>query len=187
MGRKITIDSATLMNKALELVEAHFLFGLSPEQIDVVVHPQSIVHGMVEFVDGSVVAQMGKPDMRLPIQYALCYPERRRPAFAPLDVRDFAMLTFEAPDRERFPALSLGEEAARLGGTAGAVLNAANEVAVEAFLGREIPFTALLPVVEETLAAHTPCPLADLDAALVWDEWGRARARQALAGRRLRA
>ena len=178
MGRKITIDSATLMNKALELVEAHFLFGLSPEQIDVVVHPQSIVHGMVEFVDGSVVAQMGKPDMRLPIQYALCYPERRRPAFAPLDVRDFAMLTFEAPDRERFPALSLGEEAARLGGTAGAVLNAANEVAVERFLGGEIAFPAIAETAGAVLRRTPIRPDPDLDDIYAADRAAREEARK---------
>jgi 1-deoxy-D-xylulose-5-phosphate reductoisomerase len=178
MGRKITIDSATLMNKALELVEAHWLFGLSPEQIDVVVHPQSIVHGMVEFVDGSVVAQMGKPDMRLPIQYALCYPERRRPALAPLDVRDFALLTFEAPDRERFPALSLGEEAVRLGGTAGAVLNAANEVAVERFLGGEIAFPAIAETARAVLRRAPIRPDPDLDDIYAADRAAREDARK---------
>lgn len=177
MGRKITIDSATLMNKALELVEAHFLFGLSPEQIDVVVHPQSIVHGMVEFVDGSVVAQMGKPDMRLPIQYALCYPERRRPALAPLDVRDFASLTFEPPDRARFPALSLGEEAVRLGGTAGAVLNAANEVAVGRFLAGKIAFPAIAEVARAVLRNATLRPDPDLDEIHAADRAAREDAR----------
>ncbi|MHC4819456.1 MAG: 1-deoxy-D-xylulose-5-phosphate reductoisomerase, partial [Planctomycetota bacterium] len=116
MGRKITVDSATLMNKALELVEAHWLFDLELGQLEVVVHPQSIVHSMVEFVDGSVIGQMGRPDMRVPIQYALTYPERRGPSFSRFDVRDFANLTFESPDRERFAALDLGEEAVRRGG-----------------------------------------------------------------------
>jgi 1-deoxy-D-xylulose-5-phosphate reductoisomerase len=163
MGRKITIDSATLMNKALEILEAHGLFGLAPGQIDVVVHPQSIVHGMVEFVDGSVVAQMGKPDMRLPIRYALSCPERSGPAFASFDVRDFASLTFEAPDRTRFPALALGEEAVRLGGTAGAVLNAANEVAVERFLAGEIPFPGIWRTVEWVLSRARISSDPDLD------------------------
>ncbi|HEX5136828.1 MAG TPA: 1-deoxy-D-xylulose-5-phosphate reductoisomerase [Planctomycetota bacterium] len=168
MGRKISIDSATLMNKALELIEAHALFGLAPEEIEVVVHPQSIVHGMVEFVDGSVVAQMGKPDMRLPIQYALSWPERRGPSFARFDVRDFASLTFEAPDRVRFPALDLGERAVRAGGTAGAVLNAANEVAVERFLEGEIRFPDIWRTAEAVLsrARIVPDPeLQDIHAA----------------------
>jgi 1-deoxy-D-xylulose-5-phosphate reductoisomerase len=151
MGRKITIDSATMMNKALEIVEARWLFGLRPDQIEVVVHPQSLVHSMVEFVDGSVVAQMGRPDMRLPIQYAITYPERRGPGFVQFDIADYANLTFEAPDRTRFPAIELGEKAARAGGTAGAVLNAANEVAVERFLKREIPFPAIAETVGQVL------------------------------------
>ncbi len=163
MGKKITIDSATLMNKALELVEAHFLFGLPPERIEVLVHPQSIVHGMVEFVDGSVVAQMGRPDMRLPIRYALCYPERRGPAFEPLDVKDLASLTFEPPDRARFPALSLGEDAVRMGGTAGAVLNGANEVAVGRFLAGEIAFPAIAETVGAVLRRTPIRPDPDLD------------------------
>jgi 1-deoxy-D-xylulose-5-phosphate reductoisomerase len=163
MGRKITIDSATLMNKALELVEAHWLFDVGPEQLDVVIHPQSIVHSMVEFVDGSVVGQMGRPDMRLPIQYALTYPERRAPAFASFDVRDFASLTFEPPDRARFPALDLGTEAVRRGGTAGAVLSGANEVAVDRFLKGEIPFPAIADTVAAVLARAPVRPDPDLD------------------------
>jgi 1-deoxy-D-xylulose-5-phosphate reductoisomerase len=178
MGKKITIDSATLMNKALELVEAHWLFGLAPEQIEVVVHPQSIVHGMVEFVDGSVVAQMGKPDMRLPIRYAISWPERRGPAFAPFDVRDFASLTFEAPDRERFPALALGEEAVRLGGTAGAVLNAANEVAVGRFLAGEIPFPAIAGTAAAVLRRAPVVPDPDLDDIRAADRAAREDARK---------
>jgi len=151
MGRKITIDSATLMNKALELVEARWLFGLEPAQLDVVVHPQSVVHSLVEFVDGSLVAQMGRPDMRLPIQYALTWPERRGPSFVRFDVKDFRQLNFEEPDRDRFPALSLGEAAVRRGGTAGAVLNAANEVAVERFLAGTIRFPAIAECVASVL------------------------------------
>jgi 1-deoxy-D-xylulose-5-phosphate reductoisomerase len=144
MGRKISIDSATLMNKALELV-------------------QSIVHSMVEFVDGSVIGQMGRPDMRVPIQYALTYPERRGPSFTRFDVRDFAQLTFESPDRERFLALDLAEEAVRRGGTAGAILNAANEVAVERFLNREIPFPAIAGTVRTVLERSAIQPDPDLD------------------------
>lgn len=149
MGPKITVDSATLMNKALELVEARWLFDTPAEKLAVVVHPQSIVHSMVEFVDGSIVSQMGRPDMRVPIQYALTWPRRRGPSFVEFRVEDFARLTFEPPDRDRFPALELGERAARLGGTAGAVLNAANEVAVARFLAGAIPF----PAIAETVAA----------------------------------
>jgi 1-deoxy-D-xylulose-5-phosphate reductoisomerase len=141
MGPKITIDSATLMNKALEIIEARWLFGVEPSQIDVWIHPQSVVHSMVEFVDGSVVAQLGLPDMRLPIQYALTYPERVAVARAHLGAADMSSLTFEAPDTERFPALELGWRAAREGGTAGAALNAANEVAAEAFLEGTCSFT----------------------------------------------
>jgi len=180
MGRKITIDSATLMNKGLELIEAHWIFGLGPDELDVVVHPQSIVHGMVEFLDGSIVAQMGKPDMRLPIQYALSYPERSGPAFTAFDVRDFASLTFEEPDRERFPALALGEEAVRLGGTAGAVLNAANEVAVERFLGGEIPFPAIADTVAAVLSRATVEPDPDLDDIYAADRAAREDARLCL-------
>jgi len=149
MGPKITVDSATLMNKALEVVEARWLFGLPADRIEVVVHPQSVVHSLVEFVDGSVIAQMGRPDMRVPIQVALTWPRRRGPAFTRFRLEDFARLTFEAPDRSRFPALALGERAARLGGTAGATLNAANEVAVDRFLKGEIPF----PAIAETVGA----------------------------------
>lgn len=143
MGPRITVDSATLLNKALEVVEARWLFGVPADRIEVVVHPQSVVHSMVEFVDGSVVAQMGPPDMRTPIRYALGFPDRlpaERPRF---DVRDYAQLTFLAPDRERFPGLDLGFAAARRGGTAGAALNAADEVAVAAFLAGDLPFDAI--------------------------------------------
>ncbi|MHC4548129.1 MAG: 1-deoxy-D-xylulose-5-phosphate reductoisomerase [Planctomycetota bacterium] len=163
MGRKISVDSATLMNKALELFEARWLFDLDPAQLQVVVHPQSIVHSMVEFVDGSVVAQMGRPDMRVPIQYALTYPERRGPSFVRFDVQDFAQLTFEEPDRARFPALAIGEEAVRRGGTAGAIVNAANEVAVDRFLNGEIPFPAIAGTVRSVLEDATIQPDPDLD------------------------
>ncbi|MBX3413071.1 MAG: 1-deoxy-D-xylulose-5-phosphate reductoisomerase [Pirellulales bacterium] len=173
MGPKITIDSATMMNKALEIVEARWLFDLRPEQIEVVVHPQSIVHSFVEFVDGSLVAQLGQPDMRLPIQYALTYP-RRRPGVAPrLDLRSAMSLEFEPPDFDRFPALALGLEVARVGGTAGAVLNAANEAAVAGFLAGELGFTEIVPACRSVLEQHTfdPAPsLADLERL---DRWAR--------------
>jgi len=151
MGNKISIDSATMMNKALEVIEARWLFDLDPEKIEVAVHPQSVVHSMVEFVDGSIVAQMGRPDMRLPIQYALTYPERRGPGYSTFSLEDFRSLTFEAPDRDRFPALAIGERAARLGGTAGAIVNAANEVAVQQFLDGAIPFPAIAETVARVL------------------------------------
>src|SRR5262249_7804361 len=134
MGRKITVDSATMMNKALEIIEARWLFNLAPEQIDVVVHPQSIVHSFVEFCDGSVLAQMSPPDMKLPIQYALTFPDRWDCPSQKLDLSAAMKLEFEPPDLDRFPALALGYEVARTGGTTGAVLNAANEAAVAGFL-----------------------------------------------------
>ena len=143
MGSKITIDSATLMNKGLELIEAHWLFGLPAERIEVIVHPQSIIHSMVEFVDGSVKAQLGIPDMKLPIQYALTYPERPPSTFQRVDFASLALLTFQNPDMERFPCLSLAFRAMREGGTTPAVLNAANETAVQLFLEGRIGFTAI--------------------------------------------
>jgi 1-deoxy-D-xylulose-5-phosphate reductoisomerase len=168
MGPKITVDSATLMNKTLELIEAHWLFDLAPEQLAVAIHPQSVVHSLVEFQDGSILAQMGRPDMRLPIQFALTYPERRGPSFTEFDIKDFASLTFEEPDPERFPALALAERVIRLGGTAGTVLNAANEVAVERFLKGELAFPAIAETVADVLerAAIQPDPeLTDIYAA----------------------
>jgi 1-deoxy-D-xylulose-5-phosphate reductoisomerase len=143
MGSKITIDSATLMNKGLEVIEAHWLFGLPAERIEVIVHPQSIIHSMVEFVDGSVKAQLGIPDMKLPIQYALTYPERPPSAFQRVDFAALGRLTFQGPDLERFPCLSLAFRAMREGGTTPAVLNAANETAVQLFLEGRIGFTAI--------------------------------------------
>jgi len=163
MGPRITVDSATLMNKSLEFIEAHWLFGLPPEQIGICVHPQSIVHGMVEFVDGSVVAQMGPPDMRVPIQVALTWPRRSGPAFAGFSVERFARLTFEEPDAERFPAVRFGERAVRLGGTAGAVLNAANEIAVDRFLRGELPFPAIAGVVGTVLEGASLVAEPDLE------------------------
>ena len=143
MGPKISVDSATLMNKGLEVIEAHFLFNMAPERIDVVVHPQSIIHSLVEYVDGSVLAQLGNPDMRTPIAHAMAYPERIDSGVAPLDLFQVARLDFEAPDLERFPCLGLAYRALREGGRSPAVLNAANEVAVEAFLAGKIGFTAI--------------------------------------------
>ncbi len=138
MGPKITIDSATLMNKALEVIEARWLFDLEPEQVEVVIHPESVVHSMVEFVDGSVIAQLSPPDMRLPIQYALTYPDRVTAPCPRLDLKHAFSLHFEPPDEETFPSLALGFEVMRRGGTSGAVLNAANEAAVARFMRGEI-------------------------------------------------
>jgi 1-deoxy-D-xylulose-5-phosphate reductoisomerase len=154
MGNKITIDSATMFNKALELIEACWLFDLPPEKVEVVVHPESVVHSMVEFVDGSVIAQLSPPDMRTPIQYALTYPERRDGQARRLNIKDAFALHFEPPDPARFPALRLAYDVARLGGTAGAVLNAANEAAVAAFSAGEVPFGEISRLVELTIDRH---------------------------------
>ena len=154
MGRKITIDSATLMNKALEVIEARWLFDVEADRIEVLIHPESIVHSLVEFVDGSTVAQLGLPDMRVPIQYALTYPERCDGACERLDLAEVGGLTFERPDLERFGALTLGFEVARKGGTSGAALSAANEVAVEAFLEGKMRFTDITRIAGKVLAAH---------------------------------
>ncbi len=163
MGPKVTIDSATLMNKGLELIEACRLFGLPPSQVDVVIHPQSIVHSMVEFTDGSVLAQLGQPDMRLPIQYALTYPRRRPGTLPPFDFTKLHTLEFIPPDHERFPALRLARQAMAAGGTMTAVYNAANEVAVQAFCNGTVAFTDIPAVVERTLQAHAPLPADRLE------------------------
>ncbi len=152
MGRKISVDSASLMNKGLEFIEACWLFDLQPEAVDVVVHPQSIVHSMVQYSDGSVLAQMGNPDMRTPIAYGLGWPQRIEAGVAPLDLVATARLDFEAPDEGRFPCLRLARESVAAGGTAMAACNAANEVAVDAFLSENIPFTAIATVIEHTLS-----------------------------------
>jgi len=173
MGPKITIDSATLMNKALEVIEARWLFDLSPEQIEVVIHPESVIHSFVEFTDGSVLAQLSPPDMRLPIQYALTYPERVAGPARRLSWADLGTWNFEQPDLETFPALQLGYEVARRGGTCGAVLNAANEEAVSRFLAGELPFLDIPRVCKDVLANHhysARPALADLAAA---DRWAR--------------
>jgi 1-deoxy-D-xylulose-5-phosphate reductoisomerase len=175
MGRKITVDSATLMNKGLEVIEAHWLFGVRAEQIEVVVHPQSIVHSMVEFVDGSVIAQMGIPDMRIPIAYALNYPERLPNPLPRLNFAQIGALTFEPPDLQRFPCLRLGFEAIKAGGTVPAVLNAANETSVEAFLNERIRFIDIPAIIEETLHCHAAHSLrdGDIEVILEADRWAR--------------
>ena len=154
MGPKITIDSATQMNKALEIVEARWLFDLSADQIEVVIHPESIVHSLVEFCDGSVIAQLSPPDMRLPIQYALTYPDRLESPAQRLDLHHLGQLNFEEPDFERFPALRLGFDVAQKGGTAGSVLNAANEAAVQAFRDGRIAFVQIAELTESCLQEH---------------------------------
>jgi 1-deoxy-D-xylulose-5-phosphate reductoisomerase len=178
MGPKITIDSSTLMNKGLEVIEAHWLFGLAAERIDVVIHPQSIVHSMVEYVDGSVLAQMAVPDMTIPIGYALAYPGRLPLGhLQPLDLPAAGALTFAAPDRARFPCLDLAYAALRAGGTMPAVLNAANEVAVERFLAGAIPYPAIATVVAAVMDAHGGARASDLEALLAADRWAREAAR----------
>jgi 1-deoxy-D-xylulose-5-phosphate reductoisomerase len=185
MGPKVTIDSATLMNKGLEVVEARWLFDLDVSQISVVVHPQSIIHSLVEYVDGSVLAQMGIPDMRVPIAYALSHPERLPLDLRPLDLVAMQTLTFLDPDVARFPCLSLAFAACRAGGTMPAVLNAANEVAVEAFLAGRIPFLAIARVVEESLERHRPdLAPAGAEVILEADRWARAEAESVIGGLR---
>ncbi|MCX7923901.1 MAG: 1-deoxy-D-xylulose-5-phosphate reductoisomerase [Clostridia bacterium] len=173
MGSKITIDSATLMNKGLEVIEAKWLFGLEVEQIQVIVHPQSIIHSMVEYVDGSVIAQLGSPDMRIPIQFALTYPERSSNKFSKLDLLQSNNLTFEEPDYETFRSLRLAFDALKVGGTMPAVLNAANEVAVSLFLNKRIGFMDIPRIIEKVMDRHsvniTPC----LDDIIEVDKWSR--------------
>ena len=176
MGRKITIDSATLMNKALEIIEARWLFGLAPEHIRVLVHPQSIIHGMVELVDGSLLAHMGTPDMRMPIQYALNYPDRVAGPCERLDLARVGKLEFREPDLDCFPALKLGYEVARTGGTSGAVLSAANEAAVEQFLAGKIRFTQIVSVVEKVLARHNVVAQPGFEDVMAADKWAREEA-----------
>jgi 1-deoxy-D-xylulose-5-phosphate reductoisomerase len=173
MGPKVTIDSATMMNKALEIVEARWLFDLRPEQIDVVIHPESIIHSLVEFCDGSLVAQLGTPDMRTPIQYALTYPKRRRCPSTRLDLTELCQLNLHPPDTERFPALRLGKEVARSGGTAGAVLNAANEAAVEMFREGLIHFRDIARYTEQALRQHEFRDSPGLEELLRADRWAR--------------
>ena len=173
MGKKITIDSATLMNKALEIIEARWLFDMPPEKIGVVIHPQSVVHSMVEFVDGSVIAQLGLPDMRLPIQWAIDYPERFPGPARKLDWSESLSLEFSPPDFERFPALQLGLEVAEQAGTSGAVVSAANEVAVEAFLQERLPFHQITTVCQSILKHHNHERRPTLEQLLAADRWAR--------------
>jgi len=180
MGPKITIDSATLMNKALEIVEARWLFDLEPDRIEVLIHPESIIHSMVEFCDGSVIAQLSPPDMRLPIQYALTYPARLPSPARRLNLHEMRQLTFEPPDPERFPALRLGFEVARRGGTAGAVLNAANEAAVEAFRSGKIAFSQIAELTEHCLRNHKWVEKPGLAELLEADKWGREEVKMVL-------
>jgi 1-deoxy-D-xylulose-5-phosphate reductoisomerase len=176
MGRKITIDSSTLMNKSLELIEATHLFDIPAQKIEVVIHPQSIIHSMVEFIDGSIIAQMGVTDMYLPIQFSLTYPHRRKAPKHYLDLHSIQQLTFEKPDINRFPCLRLGYEAISIGGTMPTVMNAANEMAVHAFLEKKISFPQLPELIEATMQAHTVIAHPDLNQILQADIWGRNQA-----------
>lgn len=177
MGAKISVDSATMMNKGLELIEAHHLFAMPEDRIDIVVHPQSVIHSMVSYVDGSVLAQLGSPDMRTPIAYALGWPKRIHAPAPRLDLAAVGQLTFEAPDPERFPALRLARAALQSGGSAPTVLNAANEVAVQAFLTRRIGFLDIARVVERTLEAIEPVPPSSIEDVLAQDQRARVCAR----------
>jgi len=179
MGRKITIDSATLMNKGLEVIEAHWLFGVGPDQIDVVIHPQSVVHSMVELTDGSIIAQLGVTDMRLPIQYACSYPDRWEAALPSLDLARCGRLDFFPPPHETFPCLGLAYRALRSGGSLPVVLNAANEVAVDAFLDGKLGFTSIPRVIARTMDAHDATAVNTLDVVRRVDAWARDRARDA--------
>lgn len=176
MGRKISVDSATLMNKGLEVIEASYLFGMALEHIEVVVHPQSIIHSMVEYRDGSVLAQLGQPDMRTPIACGLAWPKRCQSGVTPLDIVSLGRLDFEAPDMEAFPCLRLAREALSAGETSPAALNAANEVAVAAFLDQRLSFTAIADVVARTVEATSAVPARDLDTVLAVDQEARRRA-----------
>jgi 1-deoxy-D-xylulose-5-phosphate reductoisomerase len=178
MGNKISIDSATMMNKGLEVIEAHHLFALPPEKIDIIIHPQSIVHSMVEYVDGSIMAQLSTTDMKFPIQYSILFPERLPAPFARLDLSQIRKLEFLPVDHQRFPAIDLAYAALRMGGSAPAVLNAANEIAVARFLRGELPFASIVDVVKRVLDRHAPAvsPIGSLDDALEWDRWSRAEA-----------
>ena len=181
MGRKISVDSATMMNKGLEVIEAHWLFDVAPDQIEVVVHPQSVIHSLVQYIDGSVVAELGNPDMRTPIAHALAWPERITAGVAPLDLPAIAQLNFEPPDFERFPCLALAFRALRDGGNAAAVLNAANEVAVAAFLEGRLSFLGIPGVIAATMDAVPVAAIPDLPSILAVDAQARAVATEHLA------
>lgn len=176
MGAKITVDSATLMNKGLEVIEARWLFDIPPERIDVVIHPESIIHSMVEFSDGTIIAQLSRPDMKAPIAYALSYPERLSDIVEPLDFETLRTLTFEKPDRESFPCLDLAYSAIKDGGTMPAVLNAANEIAVDAFLKERIGFTDIPSIIERVIEKHQKMPCDTIEEVLEADAWARQEA-----------
>jgi 1-deoxy-D-xylulose-5-phosphate reductoisomerase len=178
MGRKITLDSATLFNKGLEMIEARWLFDIPMDRVEVVVHPQSVIHSMVEFVDGSMIAQLSTPDMCLPIQYALTYPERAESDRVKTDLAKLGRLDFEAPDVERFPAIQLARRAGTIGGTLPAVFNAANEVAVDAFCDGRVSFDRIPGLVGEVMDLHTVVDKPSLEAILEADSWARAEARR---------
>jgi 1-deoxy-D-xylulose-5-phosphate reductoisomerase len=176
MGPKISVDSATLMNKGLEVIEAHWFFQVPPERIEVMIHPQGVVHSLVEYVDSSIIAQLSIPDMRIPIAYALSYPQRLAMDLPVLNLRELNHLTFDPPDVEKFPSLKLAYEALETGGTLPAVLNAANEVAVEAFLQGRIGFDRIPAVVASTMHGHKPTPLRELNDVLEADQWAKEKA-----------
>lgn len=178
MGQKVTIDSATLMNKGLEVIEARWLFDILPENIVVHIHPQSIIHSMVEYIDGGILAQMGTADMKGPISYALAYPDRIEAGVAPLDLCKLGTLTFFEPDAKRFPALKLAYESLKVGGTMPAVMNAADEVAVDAFLKKEIRFTDIIRLVEHTMNKHITSSADTIEEILEADNWARKEAKR---------
>jgi len=176
MGAKITIDSATLMNKGLEVVEARWLFDIPESRIDVLIHRESIIHSLVEYEDRSIISQLGLPDMRTPISYAMRYPDRLPLDLPSLDLTEIGTLTFCKPDHDRFPCLRLGYESLRIGGTMPAAMNAANEIAVDAFLNGGIRFTDISDIIQSTMQAHTPQPVLSVEAALEADRWAREKA-----------
>jgi len=184
MGPKITIDSSTLMNKGLEVIEAHELFGVSYDDIEVVVHPQSIVHSMVEFSDGATIAQLSRPDMRLPIAYALAYPDRSATDYGSIDWSNIGSLDFESPDFESFPCLGLAFEAGRIGGSAPAWLNASNEVAVDAFLAGRIPWHTIADILAEALDHHERTNADTVEEVIAIDSAARVKARSIVERRR---
>ena len=181
MGRKISVDSATMMNKGLEVIEACWLFNTTTESIQVVLHPQSVIHSMVEYADGSVLAQLGNPDMRTPIAHALAWPQRIESGVDSLDLFAIAQLDFQAPDYERFPCLRLAFEAMQQGGTSSAILNAANEIAVQAFLEKRLPFNVIPQVIEQTLTRQTQQDATSLEAVLEADAAARVIAEEIIA------
>ncbi|TNC91517.1 MAG: 1-deoxy-D-xylulose-5-phosphate reductoisomerase, partial [Thalassolituus sp.] len=181
MGAKISVDSATLMNKGLELIEACFLFNCQADDVQVVVHPESVIHSMVQYCDGSVLAQLGQPDMRTPIAYGMAWPERIEAGVASLDLFEIARLNFEAADEETFPCLGLAKQAFAAGGTMPAVLNAANEVAVDAFLQEQIPFNDIPTLIARVMSEHHPVAADDIETILSADAWARSRARETIA------